>query len=289
MRIAFQGVEGAYSQQAAREYFSNIKRLDTFEVVPKKDFPGVFASVQSGSVDYGIIPIENSLAGSIHQNYDLLRNSKVLITGEYKLRIKHQLIAAPHSKISHIKKVFSHPQALSQCSEFLKNMKKITIIPHFDTAGAVRDLAKSMATDTAAIAGKEAASFYNMKVLKASIENHESNYTRFFILVKKTRKATIPKNLSGTWKTSIVFALKSIPGCLNRCLSIFAIRDIDLLKIESRPLAGSPWKYLFYVDFAESIWSEKGKRTLGHLSEITDNLQILGCYPPCRTSFSFRS
>jgi len=262
MKVAFQGEPGAYSEQAVFNYFSDV------ETVPSESFDVMFDSVVSGKSDAALAPIENSLAGSIHQNYDLLLRHDLHITGEYR----HCLIAMPGVQKEDIKKAISHPQALGQCAAYLRNLG---IKPEsvYDTAGSVKMLKESGARDTAAIASKRAAEIYEMQILEEGIEDNPENYTRFLAV---QREAVIPEGIA---KTSIVFTLKNMPGALFKALSVFALRDIDLTKIESRPLQGKPWEYLFYIDFIGSTHDEVSKRALDHLGEYAMTLRVLGSYP----------
>lgn len=266
--VAFQGELGAYSEMAARQFFRK-----TIQVKPCYDFETVFKTCGRTTESFGVIPIENSLAGSIHENYDHLLSHDRKIIGEIKLRIAHNLIALPGTGIKKIKKVFSHPQALAQCSDFLKKIKGAEIIAEQDTAGAVKMIRDKKIKDAAAVASLQAAIDYEMKVLAKNIESNKANYTRFLILGKK------PLKISGKWKTSIVFSFKNVPGALFKCLGVFAMRDIDLFKIESRPLHGKPWAYLFYLDFEGRLNNEKRKNALNHLKEITSFIKVLGTYP----------
>ena len=274
MKIAFQGEAGAYSEQAVFNYFGNV------ETVPCESFDNVFDAVNSGKADAALIPIENSLAGSIHQNYDLLLRNDLHIFGEYLLRVRHCLIVNPGVKKSDIKKAISHPQALGQCAGYLRahGIKPEQV---YDTAGSVKILKESGARDVAAIASKRAAEIYGMEILEEGIEDNAENFTRF--LAVKT-EAVVPAALSASKgeneaKTSIVFTLNNQPGALFKALSVFALRDIDLTKIESRPLQGSPWEYLFYVDFIGATHEETVRKALDHLSEYAVMLRVLGSYP----------
>ena len=266
MKVAFQGEPGAYSEQAVFEYFGEV------ETVPCESFDAMFDSVASGKCDAALAPIENSLAGSIHQNYDLLLRHALHITGEYFLRVRHCLIANDGVKKEDIKKAISHPQALGQCAGYLRS-HGIKAEQAYDTAGSVKMLKESGARDTAAIASKRAAKLYGMPILEEGIEDNPENYTRFLAVQRE------PITPQGEAKTSIVFTLKNVPGSLFKAMSVFALRDIDLTKIESRPLAGKPWEYLFYIDFIGSIEEEAVKRALDHLGEYAIMLRVLGSYP----------
>ncbi|MEP6895437.1 MAG: prephenate dehydratase [Chloroflexota bacterium] len=271
MRVAFQGEPGAYSEQAVFNYFGEV------ETLPCESFDVVFDSVISKQSESGLIPIENSLAGSIHQNYDLLLRHDLHITGEYLLRVRHCLIVMPGVKKEEIKKAISHPQALGQCAAYLRNLG---IKPEsvYDTAGSVKLLKESGVRDTAAIASKRAAEIYEMQILAEGIEDNPENYTRFLAI---QHEAFVPDGdpHQGLAKTSIVFTLKNQPGSLFKAMSVFALRDIDLTKIESRPLQGKPWEYLFYIDFIGSTNDEVSKRALDHLGEYAMTLRVLGSYP----------
>jgi prephenate dehydratase len=267
--LAFQGSFGAYAELAGLSFFKN-----KIKTVAVSGFEEVFNSVLRGKADFGIVPIENSLAGSIHQNYDLLLKHPVWICGEIKLRVKHNLIVNKGTSLKDIKRVYSHPQALAQCRAFIKkNLNGAEEFAYGDTAGAVLQIRDNGYKDSAAIASKIAADTYGMKILKSGIEDDEQNYTRFFILSKKPIKPTVAA------KTSIVFALKNVPGSLWKSLSVFAIQDLDLHKIESRPIQGSPWQYIFYLDLSGNVFNPAIKKAIDHLAEITTYLKVLGSYP----------
>ncbi|MDT8897008.1 prephenate dehydratase [Thermanaerothrix sp. 4228-RoL] len=267
--IAFQGEHGAYSESAAIEYFGS-----QIETLPCESFEAVFDAVEQKIADQGIIPIENSLAGSVHQNYDLLLSRSLHIIGEYHLRIQHCLIGWPNADIKRLRKVISHPQALAQCRETLKRLGIPSTEPVYDTAGAVRLLLNQADPAVAAIASRRAAEVYNMSILAEGIEDHSANFTRFLIL---SREAIDPPLNQA--KTSIVFTLINRPGALFRALAVFALREIDLAKIESRPVFGRPGEYLFYVDFFGSTANKVVERALDNLNEFATMLRILGCYP----------
>ena len=270
MKIAFQGEPGAYSEQAVFDHFGVVDTL------PCESFDVMFDSVSTGGSDAAMVPIENSLAGSIHQNYDLLLRYDLHIIGEHLLRVRHCLISLPDVKKEEIRRVISHPQALGQCAGYLRShgLKPEQV---YDTAGSVKMLKESGERDTAAIASKRAAEIYGMVVLEEGIEDDPENYTRFLVV---SRGPVAPETEA---KTSIVFTLKNQPGALFKALSVFALRDIDLTKIESRPLQGKPWEYLFYIDFIGSMHDEISKRALDHLGEYAMTLRVLGSYPRFRS------
>ncbi|MCL4561909.1 MAG: prephenate dehydratase [Chloroflexi bacterium] len=268
MRVAFQGETGAYSEAAALEHYGP-------EITPVacESFAALFAAVEQGACDAGLIPIENSLAGSIHQNYDLLLQHSLSIVGEHYLRVQHCLIALPGVKIEEITRVISHPQGLAQCGRFLSNLPEVKVAAVYDTAGSVKMVRDQGSRSTAAIASRRAAEVYGMAVLEEGIEDDPANFTRFLAVAPK------PVAPGPDAKTSIVFSLQNRPGALFKALSVFALRDLDLTKIESRPLVGSPWEYLFYIDFAGSTENLTVSRALAHLGEYALMLRVLGSYP----------
>jgi prephenate dehydratase len=267
MKIAFQGEPGAYSEAALLEHYGT-----DADTLPCESFERVFESVEKGEVDYGLIPIENSLAGSIHRNYDLLLEHQLHIIDEHYLRVQHCLIGHPGSNIEDIRLVISHPQGLAQCDKNLRKYPAIKIEAVYDTAGAVKML-RDRDKSTAAIASKRAAETYHMQVLVEGFEDNKANYTRFLAI---SPNQVLPQNEA---KTSIVFSLNNQPGSLFKALSVFALRDLDLTKMESRPLIGTPWDYLFYIDFIGSIADTKVKKALDHLNEYSVMLRVLGSYP----------
>ena len=265
--VAFQGTNYAFSEIAARKYFGN-----KIVTLPCRRFIDVFKSVENENCLYGIVPVENSTTGSVYQNLDLILDSSVTVIGEVQLRIEQHLIANPSVKLDDIKVVYSHPQALEQCRSFLSALPDIETIASYDTAGSVKDIRNKQMLQAAAIASREAAEDNNMQILKEEIEDNPQNYTRFHII---TKTSEISENAD---KTSIVFSMKNIPGALFKSLSVFALRDIDLLKIESRPMRGKRWKYRFYLDFAGSIQEKRCRNAIRHLEEITSFLKVLGSY-----------
>jgi len=229
-------------------------------------------------VDYGVIPIENSLYGSVFETYDLLLQNSLSIVGELNLQINHCLLANKKYKLSEIKKVYSHPQALGQCSIFLKTLKNAQVIPAYDTAGSALVYLKDKDNPSAAVASRDAAEIYGLKILKSHIQNNQENFTRFLVVNKKPVKSKFINP-----KTSICFELKSLPGALFRALSVFALRDINLLKIESRPIPHKPFEYVFYMDLSGSMEDVKVKNAINHLSEIAIRLLSFGTYEAGKT------
>ncbi|MDP2982147.1 MAG: prephenate dehydratase [Candidatus Latescibacter sp.] len=266
-RVAFQGELGAYSEVAACEYFDG-----NGTVIPKPSFSKVFDAVSEGETEYGIIPIENSLTGSIHENYDLLLAHELVIIGEIKLRIVHNLLVNAGTKLEDIRRVYSHPQALSQCKDFLAQLEGVELISVYDTAGSARRIRETGSKCEVSIASAQAARDYGLEILKSGIESNHQNFTRFLILSRSLEQE------ADNSKTSIVFSTKNIPGALFKSLSVFALRDIDLYKIESRPIPGTPWEYLFYLDFNGDIRQEVIQRAINHLEEIASFLKVLGSY-----------
>ena len=269
----FQGELGAFSQQAARQFLG-----EDVLVVPFQRFDQVFEAVASGQTDFAVIPMENTLHGSVHENYDHLLHNDLKIRAETNVRIVHNLIAAPGVKFKDVRRVFSHPVALAQCLDFFARNPAIEKTPFYDTAGSVRMLMNENLTDAAAIASSVAADIYHGRILKRSIEDDRRNFTRFFLLHGPT--AEFPPYAEGkSWKTSLVFTTRNTPGALFRCIGAFALRDVSLIKIESRPLRGRPWEYLFYLDLNGREDEPRVQNALGHLRELTDFMRVLGCYP----------
>jgi prephenate dehydratase len=266
MKVAVQGEAGSFTHEATR------RMLPGSSVVPCARSAEVFDRVERGFVAAAVIPIENSLAGSVTEHFDLLLARKVFIQREFRLRIVHNLIAVPGVKRRDLRRAYSHPVALEQCRDFFRQNPKIEPIPFYDTAGSVKHVIENGLRDAAGIAGRQAAKVYRGRILAAGIEDDKRNFTRFF-LVRKTRCA-----LPGANKTSIAFSVKNIPGALFKALSVFALRDISLSKIESRPMRGRPWEYVFYVDFLRGD-DGPARNALRHLAEVSDLLKVLGIYP----------
>jgi len=275
-RVAFQGELGAFSQEAVRKLAGERARP-----VPLPSFQEVFQSLKLKAVDAAVIPIENSLAGSVHENYDHLLNFDFRIVGETNVRINHNLIALPGVRFRQIRRVYSHPVALGQCLKFFARHPRLERVPFYDTAGSVKMIVEQRLKDAAAIASAVAAEIYGGNILKRSIEDDRRNYTRFFLLRRaaEVRSSRRPAAGSDRWKTSLVFTTRNVPGALFRALGAFALRDVNLTKIESRPLRGKPWEYLFYVDLLGHVEETRVRNALGHLAELADFLRVLGCYP----------
>ncbi len=289
--VAFQGEPGAYSEAAVLEHFGA-----GTPTLPCESFDAVFSAVESGQAACGLIAIENSLAGSIHHNYDLLLQHQLWITGEHYLRVRHCLIANPGVEMNQVRKVISHPQALAQCAAYLRGLSLPGEV-FYDTAGSVKHLKETGARDMAGIASRRAAEVYGMHILAEGIEDNPANFTRFLVISRESTQLTaaaaqpgsrrlqdsleqsgslrLPENQA---KTTIAFTLNNRPGSLYRALSVFALRDIDLSKIESRPLVGRPWEYLFYIDILTAMSNPAAARALANLEEYAMSVRVLGSY-----------
>jgi prephenate dehydratase len=272
-RVAFQGERGAFSEEAIRQLFG-----PRAEAVPCQRFEDAFVRLRDKAVDAAVIPLENTLHGSVHENYDHLLNFDVRICAETSVRISHNLIAVPGVRFRDVKRVYSHPVALNQCLDFFARHPQLEKVPFYDTAGSVKMLAEEKSSDAAAVASAVAAEIYGAAILKRSLEDDRRNFTRFVLLrrVGEERKA---KRAAGEYKTSVVFSTRNVPGALFHALGAFALRGINLAKIESRPLRGKPWEYMFYVDFIGSAEEQKVQKALGHVEELADFLRVLGSYP----------
>jgi len=265
--VAFQGEVGAYSEQAARLFFG-----PTASVRPCKSLSSVFEMVEKGVSAFGVVPVENSLEGSVNETYDLLLDSSLKVSGEIDLRVVHCLIASPETQLSDIRVVYSHPQALAQCRRFLESLN-CEVVSTYDTAGSVKMIRERRLVDSAAVASEKAADVYGMKVLRRAIEDSPNNYTRFYVLSKDDAPP------SGRDKTSIIFSVKHLPGTLFNALQEFAARSINLTKIESRPNRQNPWEYNFYLDFEGHRKDVACKDALGGLRKRSIFVKILGSYP----------
>ena len=271
MNIAYQGEPGAFSEAAAR-------RVDPdAQLVPCRSFDDVFDAVQSGTAAYGVLPIENSIGGSIHRNYDLLLERTLPIVGEVELPVVHHLLALPGATLDGLRRVYSHPQGLAQCERFLRTLTNVEIIATYDTAGSAKMVADAGLKDAGAIASARAGEVFGLTSLAASVQDFDDNITRFLVV----GGTPLPNRVAD--KTSIVFSLPNEPGSLFKALSVFALRGISLTKLESRPIPGRPWEYLFYVDLAAARDEVPCTRALAHLGEFAPMLRTLGTYASWKT------
>ena len=268
--VAYQGDRGAYSEMALLRFFHDME----FVSVPSRQFRDVFEAILQGSARYGIVPLENSLAGSVHQNYDLLLQYPDLkIIGEIKLRVEHSLIGLPGSDLSTIRRVYSHPQALAQCDEFLRRHEEWELVPFYDTAGSVAHIASEGDPANAAIANTRAADVYGVQTLKEGIETNPRNYTRFVVLSREEEEVEADANLA-----SLVFSTPDRPGALFQAMEIMAKASLNLKKLESRPIPGKPWEYMFYVDLEMPGVGTSFSAVLDELRDVAGDLRVLGIY-----------
>ena len=272
-RIAFQGESGAFSEDAAIHLLG-----EEINTVPRPTFEALFSSVKDVIADYALAPIENSLAGSVHKSYDLLLESHLQVVREVILPIVHNLIGTPEASLEKITSVESHPVALAQCGHFFRERPQLRRIASLDTAGSVHEIILAGDPSRAAIAGKRAAEIYGGNILLEHLEDHRENYTRFLLL------AASPEPSESADKLSLVVHLEHKPGALQRALAVFAKRNISLLKIESRPIAGHPWEYRFYLDLQTSLNEVEAVRALEELRAYAADVRILGCYPSYNTA-----
>jgi arogenate/prephenate dehydratase len=267
LRVAYQGEPGAFSEAAV------LRLLPDAEPRPYPTFDDVFDAVSSGAVNLGVVPIENSIGGSIHRNYDLLVERELSIVGEVQVPVVHHLLALPGVKLDEVRRVLSHPQALAQCARFLRKLEHVDAIATYDTAGSAKMVRDEQRRDTAAIASERAGQLFGLEPIQAGIQDFDDNITRFLAISRQRVPLGSPN------KTSLVFTLKSAPGALFKALSVFALRDIDLSKLESRPVPGRPWEYLFYLDVAAAREDLQCARAMVHLAEFAPSLRTLGSYP----------
>lgn len=269
LTVAFQGERGAFSEEAAHKLLG-----DDIDAVPCRTFEDVFDAVVSERVRAALIPIENSLAGSVLRNYELLAEEDLCIRGEVYLRISHNLIAKPGVRLADVRQVQSHPVALAQCQRFIAE-HELEAVAAYDTAGAVKQVIEHGRPHVAAIAARLAAELYGGEIIAEEIEDHRENYTRFLLLSRPSEEI----RLGPSAKTSILFRTPNRPGALFRALAAFALRDVNMTKIESRPIVGRPWEYSFYVDIAGDTADANIARAIDHLREMCEAVRVLGCYP----------
>jgi len=265
--VAFQGERGAYSEDACVKHFGH-----DVETRPYPEFHSVFSAVERDEVTHAVVPVENSIEGSVTQVNDLLLDHDLTIVGEVIVPVKHCLMVAEGATMDSVREVMSHPQALGQCRKFLQNHPDWKTIASYDTAGSARIVAESKRTDVAAIASRRAASVYGLKILKEDIQSEDANFTRFFALEKN------PGQVEGANKTSIVFATKNAPGALHMCLGEFASRGVNLSKLESRPRKNKPWVYVFYADIEGSMDDPACHAAVGGLLKTGAFVKVLGSY-----------
>lgn len=286
MKVAIQGERGAFSHQAALKLAPGAhtpararaaRSGGPIEVLACATSVQVFEALESRRAAAAVIPVENTLAGPVGEHLDLLLERDVFIHAELRLRIEHNLIAAPGTRLKDLRKVLSHPVALDQCRNFFRRHRGISATAFYDTAGSVKHIMAEGLRDTAAIASRQAAKEYGARILQSGLEDEKQNFTRFF-LINKDRKIG-----RGADKTSLVFSLKNVSGALFKALSVFALRDLDLSKIESRPVRGKPWEYRFYVDVLRGD-DQPMRLALNHLEEIAGMVKVLGVYPRAKES-----
>jgi arogenate/prephenate dehydratase len=271
MLIAFQGETGAYSEAAGAKFDPSATFL------PCPAFEDVFAAVEQGSAGCGVLPVENSIGGTIHRNYDLLVQNALTIVGEIELPVRHSLLALPGTRLEDLKHIYSHPQALAQCEHFLRSLTGVEIVASYDTAGSAKMIREQHLAGVGAIASERAGAVFGLETLKAGIQDHDDNTTRFVVVTRAADAAAFIGDQAVN-KTTIVFSLPNTPGALFKALSVFALREIDVTKIESRP-TGRPWEYLFYLDLAIGQHELRCGRALSHLGEFAPSLTVLGSYP----------
>jgi len=266
VRIAYQGEPGAYSEAAALRF------NPAADPVPRPTFEDVFTAVKAGESTHGILPIENTIAGTIHRNYDLMLEYDLPIVAEVKQPIMHNLIVREGTTIDQVRRVYSHPKGLEQCERFLRTLNDVEIVATYDTAGSAKMIQEQGLIDTAAIASARAAEIFGLRVLKTGVQDYPDNFTRFLIIGRESIPLGTPD------KTTVVFRLPNKAGALFKALSVFALREIDLTKLESRPIPDRPFEYLFYVDLAANREDLRCARALMHLAEFAPLLRTLGSY-----------
>src|SRR5215831_10827420 len=269
MRVAYQGEPGAYSEAAALAFDPGA------EAVACRSFEDVFRVVSEGGAARGVLPMENTIGGSIHRNYDLLVEHELPIVGEVQLHVDHCLLALPGVRLEDVRVVHSHPQALAQCERWLRGLPNVELSAVYDTAGGAKLIRDQGLKDHAAVASIRAAHVFGLDVLSRGIQDFDTNITRFFVIARQAMS-------EGADKTTIVFALPSQPGALFRALSVFALRNIDLTKLESRPIRGRACEYMFYADLAVSRDDVNCGRALVNLAEFAKWVRTLGTYKAAR-------
>lgn len=271
-KIAIQGGAGAYHEIAARNYFSG----EELEIVPCQTFRDIFAEAKKDSSVVGVMAIENTIAGSLLQNHDLLRTNDLQIAGEYKLHISHMLAALPGQNIEDIKEVMSHPMALMQCEEFLDGMPNVKLVEHEDTALAAKEISERGLQGVAAVCSHLAADMYGLEVLAADIETNKRNFTRFLIMAQGETLKELQKN-NHISKSSLVFVLPHQEGSLSQVLSVLSFYGVNLTRIQSLPIVGREWEYQFYIDLTFTDYG-RYKQSIDAILPLISNLKVLGEY-----------
>jgi chorismate mutase/prephenate dehydratase len=278
LRVAFQGIEGSYSQLAARKYFA--ARADGMEFVGTRTFAEALAMAENGEVGYAFLPVENTTAGSINQTYDLLRQTALGIVGEEVLHVRHRLLGLAGATEKGLRRVLSHPQALAQCARFLDSLDDVELVAYVDTAASAREVSNSDDLSQAAIASAEAGEIYGLTVLREGIADQEENWTRFVVIsgLEIELDPRIPA------KTSLIFTTPHREGALAHCLHLLAKHSVNLTKLESRPVPRRPWEYLFYADIEGSVVSDDAALAVAELRRECPYLRVLGSYPARTTA-----
>lgn len=275
-RVTIQGVAGCFHDAAAKEYFSG----EEIETIPCDTFPGMFEMLSCDASLLGIVAIENTIAGSLLQNHELLRNSNLQIIGEQKLRISHVLAALPGQSVDQLVEANSHPIALMQCEQFLRRHPNLKMIEKFDTAGSAKEIAEQKLTGHAAICGEYAANLYGLEILEKGIETNKRNFTRFLIIADPLLASELQPNEREINKSSIVFSLPHTHGALSKVLTIFSFYDINLSKIQSMPIIGREWEYRFYVDLTFESYV-RYRQAVDAVRPLMNDFKILGEYKEC--------
>ncbi len=276
-KIALQGEIGSFSEMAALQYFG-----PSIDILSGNSFEEVAEIVKRGKADYAVLPIENSQTGGINNVHDLLLTENLFAIGEVILKIEHCLITHPDTKLEEVERIYSHPQALAQCEKYLlRNFSRCQIIPVYDTAGSIKQIKESGDLKAAGIASSRAAYYYGMQILEKGIEDNPSNFTRFLVFSPQTQ---IPEMNN---KTSIIFAVVSVPGAIYRCLKEFALREINLTRLESRPSKRKPWEYVFYMDFEKGLADNATQEALKALDKCTTFVKVIGTYKAQANLFTF--
>jgi len=273
--IAIQGERGSFSEAAARKLLGAQVAL-----LPCRTFDDVFEAVAAGAASAAVVPIENSLAGSVLRTYELLATAGVVIIGETLLPISLNVIARPGIRLADVKRLLSHPVALAQCHQFLADRPNLEAVAAYDTAGSVKLVMEGNDPTEAAIAGVMAAELYGGEILAHDIQDHKENFTRFLLITASDSSRSRARSAHATpLKTTLMFRTPNQPGALFRALAAFALRDINLTKLESRPIAGRPWEYMFYVDIGGDSAERNVANALNHLREMCETVVLLGSYP----------